>query len=116
MRPENFIYFLTVCGFFIGLSFSILAGEEAFMIFLSAMIISVVFYIIGLGSAGMFIRYVDLKAGYNIHREQKEEFLDRIIQYMEKRERYIQDSHHFIENLEKEFLSKKDEGLALDKK
>ena len=86
------------------------------MIFMSAMIISVVFYMIGLASAGMFIRYIDLKAGYNIHRVEKEEYLDKIIQFMEKRERYIQDSHHFIENLEKEFLSKKDEGLALDKK
>jgi len=86
------------------------------MIFMTAMVLSVTFYIIGLGSAGMFIKYVDLKAGYNIHREQKEEFLDRIIQFMEKRERYIQDSHHFIENLEKEFLSQKDEGLAVDKK
>ncbi len=116
MRPENFIYFLTVCGFFIGLIFSILAGEEAFNIFFSSIVISVAFYIIGLASAGMFIRYVDLKAGYNINKEHKEEFLDRIIQFMEKRERYIQDSHHFIENLEKEFLSKKDEGLAVDKK
>jgi hypothetical protein len=116
MRPENFIYFLTVSGFFIGLIFSILSGLEAFMIFLSSIIISVLFYMIGLGSAGMFIKYVDQKAGYNINRNQKEEFLDKIIVFLEKREKYIQDSHHFIENLEREFLSKKDEGLAVDKK
>ena len=116
MRPENFIYFLTVCGFFMGLVFSIISEMEPYMIFWAAMILSMVFYIIGLASAGMFIKYIDLKAGYNINREHKEEFLDKIIAFLEKREKYIQDSHNFIENLEKEFLSKKDEGLNLDKK
>jgi len=112
MRPENFIYFLTVSGFFTGLFFSILSGMDAFDIFVWALVISSIFYIIGLGSAGMFIKYVDLKTGYDLKREHKEEFLDKIVLFLEKREKYIQDSHHFIENLEKEFLTKKDEGLA----
>lgn len=112
MRPENFIYFLTICGFFIGLAFSILSGMEALDIFVWSVVLCCVFYIIGLASAGMFIKYVDLKTGYDIRRENKEEFLDRIVLFLEKRDRYIQDSHHFIENLEREFLTKKDEGLS----
>ncbi len=30
MRPENYVAFFTVCGFFIGLAFSIISIEEAF--------------------------------------------------------------------------------------
>lgn len=114
MRPENFIYFLTVCGFFIGLFFSVFSQEEPGMIFWSSIIISGAFYIIGLASSSFFIKYFDAKHGYNIRKENKEEYLDKIILLLEKRERYIQDSHNFIENLEREFLNKKDERLTVD--
>ncbi|HHP5568363.1 TPA: hypothetical protein ACSCZ0_001675, partial [Campylobacter jejuni] len=29
MRPENYVAFFTVCGFFIGLTFSIISIDEA---------------------------------------------------------------------------------------
>jgi len=115
MRPENFIYFFTVCGFFIGLFFSVFSGKEPHLIFWSSLIISGIFYIIGLASSGFFIKYFDAKTGYDIKKDSKEEYLDRIIGFLEKREKYIQDSHNFIENLEKEFLDRKDEGFAIDK-
>ena len=113
MKPENFIYFLTVCGFFIGLFFSVFSGKEALEIFWSSLIVCGIFHIIGIASASFFIKFIDLKTGYNLKREHKEEFLDKMIYFLEKREKYIQDSQYFIENLEKEFLDKKEEGSAV---
>ncbi|MCK9256646.1 MAG: hypothetical protein M0P02_01080 [Sulfurospirillaceae bacterium] len=45
MQPENFIYFLTVCGFFIGIMFSVASGYEAFEILLYTLEITLFFYL-----------------------------------------------------------------------
>jgi hypothetical protein len=105
MHPENFIYFLTACGFFLGLLYSIFVDLGPIDICLSAMLLSMVFYIIGLASTSFFIRFVDMQSNFNIDRKQKEDALDKIVLRLEKREKFIRDSHEFIENLEKEFLA-----------
>ena len=89
MRPENFIYFLTVCGFFMGLLFTILEGFSPALMFYVTIGVTVVFYMIGLGSASMFVRYIDLKPDYHFYRSKKEEYLDKIIGALEKREAYV---------------------------
>ena len=45
MRPENYVAFFTVCGFFIGLAFSIISIEEAFDILISTCFITFMFYV-----------------------------------------------------------------------
>ncbi|MCX2682587.1 hypothetical protein OQH60_02380 [Campylobacter sp. MIT 21-1685] len=45
MKPENYVAFLTVCGFFIGLAFSIVSVDEAFDILFFTCFITFVFYI-----------------------------------------------------------------------
>lgn len=45
MKPENYVAFLTVCGFFIGLAFSIASMQEAFDILFFTCFITFMFYI-----------------------------------------------------------------------
>lgn len=45
MRPENYVAFFTVCGFFVGLAFSIVSIDEAFDIFCSTLLITFMFYV-----------------------------------------------------------------------
>ncbi|MBE0492471.1 MAG: hypothetical protein IBX44_09515 [Sulfurospirillum sp.] len=45
MRPENFIYFFTVCGFFIGVIFSTLHFNDASDILLYTIEITLFFYL-----------------------------------------------------------------------
>ena len=106
MRPENFIYFLTLSGFFIGLLFAIFEGLEPGMIFYVTVGVTSIFYMIGLASSSLFVKFIDLKIDYDMHRDKKEEYLEKVIVALEKREKYIDEVHSFIENLEKEFEEK----------
>ncbi|ARJ57230.1 putative membrane protein [Campylobacter cuniculorum DSM 23162 = LMG 24588] len=45
MRPENYVAFFTVCGFFIGLAFSIISIDEAFDICAFTLFITFMFYV-----------------------------------------------------------------------
>lgn len=42
--PENFVAFFTVCGFFVGLTFSVLSIEGAFEIIVFTVLITFLFY------------------------------------------------------------------------
>lgn len=112
MRAENFIYFLTVCGFFIGIMFSILVEIEPAMVLWTTISITAVFYMIGLASSAYFIKYIDIKAAYTLNKDYYEEQLDKARGQIEKREAYIRDSTRFIRMLEEEILQKKDGELA----
>lgn len=46
MRPENFVAFFTVCGFFIGLTFTIVNIEDAVEIVVYTCLITFVFYVL----------------------------------------------------------------------
>lgn len=45
MRPENYVAFFTVCGFFVGLAFSIVSIDEAFDILMFTCFITFMFYV-----------------------------------------------------------------------
>jgi len=107
MRPENFLYFLSISGFFIGLSFAVFAQDDPFDIFFMAIMISVVFYMVALASSSIFIHYVEYKVGYTLKKTEKEVFLDKMIAQIEKREKFIDDSRYFIQSIEKEFEKEK---------
>lgn len=112
MRAENFIYFLTVCGFFIGIVFSLLIEIEPAMVLWTTISITAVFYMIGLGSSAYFIKYIDIKAAYTLNKAYYEEQLDKARGQIEKREAYIRDSTRFIRMLEDEILQRKGEDAA----
>lgn len=45
-RPDNFVAFFTVCGFFIGLAFSVVSIEEAMDIVIFTFLITFLFYVL----------------------------------------------------------------------
>ncbi|MBZ7935590.1 hypothetical protein H2279_02890 [Campylobacter sp. B0100352/1] len=45
MRPENYVAFFTVCGFFIGLAFSVVSISDAFDILIFTCLITFMFYV-----------------------------------------------------------------------
>jgi hypothetical protein len=101
-RSDNFISFLTVVGFFIGLIFAVLHGFEPDRFLYSILIISGVFYIIGVASSSFFIKYISVKQIFALDKEFLEKTIDMQIYELDKKEDYIRESHYFIEEIEKE--------------
>jgi hypothetical protein len=101
-RSDNFISFLTVVGFFIGLIFAVLHGFEPDKFLYSILIISGVFYIIGVASSSFFIKYISVKQIFALDKEFLEKTIDMQIYELDKKEDYIRESHYFIEEIEKE--------------
>ncbi|MDR0747030.1 MAG: hypothetical protein LBE89_03960 [Helicobacteraceae bacterium] len=108
IKAENFICFLTSCGFFVGVIFSLLADFEPLMFVAVSIAMCVIFYTISLASASFFIRAIDIKAAYVLDREHYETQLDKVRLQIEKREKYIRDSTRFIEALEDEITKAKE--------
>ncbi|MCV6608023.1 MAG: hypothetical protein OIF32_07425 [Campylobacterales bacterium] len=102
VRTENFIYFLTVCGFFIGLIFSILSNIEAIQMVWSTIAITVIFYIISLAASGYFIKVSELKTAYTLNQDLYDLQLAKAINQIEKRESFLRDSQRYIRDLEEE--------------
>ncbi|MDR2034869.1 MAG: hypothetical protein LBP89_09660 [Helicobacteraceae bacterium] len=107
MRADNFIFFLTASGFFVGLIFALLADLEALWLVYACIAITFIFYMIALAASGFFIRFVDSKTAYSIEVEYYETQLDKARSQIEKREAYIRDSTRFIRNLEAEIARAK---------
>ena len=102
VKTENFIYFLTVCGFFIGLLFSILSDIEPVRMVWTTIGITVIFYIISLASSGYFIKATDLKAMYSLNQELYDYQLGKAMEQIERRESFVRDSQRYIRDLEDE--------------
>jgi hypothetical protein len=102
LKSDNFIYFLTVIGFFIGLIFSIFNGFEPILFLYSTLLISAVFYIIGLASSSFFIKYNSIKNAFELDKEFLEETIDAQIYELNKKEEFIREAHYFIKEIEKE--------------
>jgi hypothetical protein len=111
-RSDNFISFLTVVGFFIGLVFAVLHGFEPYKFLYSVLIISGLFYIIGLASSSFFIKYISVREIFTLDKEVLEKTIDMQIYELDKKEDFIRDAHYFIEEIEKEemFFYKKEEN------
>ena len=60
-RSDNFIYFLSVSGFFVGVVFAIMKGFEPFEFIFCVIVVFVMFYIIAVASTGFFIKYLGIK-------------------------------------------------------
>lgn len=109
IRAENFIYFLSACGFFVGIIFSTFANIEPAMILWTTASITAIFYMIGLATSALFIREIEIKATYSLDTGYYDEQLDKAKEKIEKRESYLRDASAFINVLEDELKSKKGE-------
>ena len=102
LRSDNFIYFLTVFGFFIGIIFSILNNFEPFVFLYVILLISSIFYIIGVASSSFFIKYVSVKKSFELDKDMLEKTIDMQIYDLDKKEDFIREMHYFIKDIEKE--------------
>ena len=105
MRGENFIFFLGASGFFIGLIFSLIHDYEIFEFLYVTFFITSVFYILGLASVTMFIKYLDVKRMAYFNKNEIDEILDLQIKELEKKEDFILESYEFIKQIEREELN-----------
>jgi hypothetical protein len=104
MRGENFIYFATVSGFFIGIIFSIIKGLDATDFIFATILTTLVFYLIALGSVAFFIKFLDVKKIVFFNKHEVDNILDVQIKELEKKENFILESYEFIKQIEQEEL------------
>jgi len=104
MRAENFIYFATVSGFFIGISFSILKSFDAVEFISATFMVTALFYLVALGSVAFYIKYIDVKQVIYLDKKEVDHILDIQIAELEKREDFILESYEFIKKIEEEEL------------
>jgi hypothetical protein len=104
MRGENFIFFLASSGFFIGIMFSILHDLNFENFLFATLLITAVFYILGLASVTLYIKYLDIRKISYFNKREIDEILDIQIQELEKKEDFILESYEFIKQIEEEEL------------
>jgi hypothetical protein len=104
MRGENFIFFLASSGFFIGIIFSVLHDLDVENFIYATVLITAVFYILGLASVTLFVKYLDIKKINYFDKHQIDEILDIQIKELEKKEDFILESYEFIKQIEEEEL------------
>ncbi|NDJ27408.1 hypothetical protein DMB95_08275 [Campylobacter sp. MIT 12-8780] len=96
--PENFVAFFTVCGFFIGLAFSVVSIEGAFEIVIFTCLITFAFYVLVHISIMNFIDVTKI-GGRVFNKAQYEETSNTIINDLAIREKKME---HLLEKLNEE--------------
>ena len=104
MRGENFIFFLASCGFFIGIIFSILKDLDFEEFLYATFLLTAIFYLIGLATVSLFIKYLDIKKIIYFDKHQIDSIINVQIQELEKKEDVILESYEFIKKIEEEEL------------
>jgi len=104
MRGENFIFFLASSGFFIGIIFSILHNLDFQEFLYATILITAVFYLLGLASVTFFIKFLDIKKIIYFNKHEIDQILDVQIKELEKKEDFILESYEFIKQIEEEEL------------
>lgn len=96
--PENFVAFFTVCGFFIGLAFSIISIDGAFEMIVFTVLITFLFYML-IHVSVMF--FVDTKKviGRAFNVAEYEMINDLIMSDLDNRDRKIE---HILAKLDEE--------------
>jgi len=90
VQPINFISFITVIGFFLGIIFSILSTNSAESMLLYSIIVSFAFYMIAHISISIYVRFIESKAQY-FEKDFYETTLDQFVYELQKREVIIED-------------------------
>ena len=99
---NNFIAFLTLNGFFVGLIFAVLKLSDPMHIVFAVIFITALFYMMSIAAASFFIKNVNFSPRYRIKKEKYESAVDIAIIELQKRERLIKDMYEFIKELEEE--------------
>jgi len=104
MRGENFIYFFTSSGFFVGIIFSIFHDLDFEKFLYATFLITAVFYIFALATVSFFIKFVDIKNIVYLDKKEIDKILDVQIKELEEKEDFILESYEFIKQIEEEEL------------
>ena len=102
MRSGNFVSFLTVQGFFIGFVFSVLKAQSAEGILVYTLLITAFFYLFSHFTISFFIRVSPMRHEY-FPKMRHEADLDYYANEIAKREKIIESSYDFLENLDKKY-------------
>jgi hypothetical protein len=92
MKGNNFVAFLTVQGFFLGLVVAILQAQDAVEILTYTFLITVFFYLFSHLFVALYYQTFTGKKGY-FPKERHEKDLDYFIREIEKRELNIDDTY-----------------------
>ena len=92
MRGNNFVAFLTVGGFFLGLVVAILQAQNALEILTYTFLITVFFYLFAHFFVALYYQTFSGKKGY-FPKERHERDLDYFIREIEKRELSIDETY-----------------------
>jgi len=88
MKAENFIAFITVFGFFIGLIFSLLNTKDAESFLAYTLLVSVFFYLFAHFTVSFFVRFLNEKESYLV-KSDFEKMADRFKNEIVRRENHI---------------------------
>jgi hypothetical protein len=88
MLGENFVYFFTVWGFFVGIIFGILKSFDAAGLLTYTFFITTFFYLFSHIIIALYYRTITAKA-YNFPKERHEMELDMFVKEINKREKLI---------------------------
>ncbi len=88
MLGENFVYFFTVWGFFVGIIFGVLKSFDAEGLLTYTFLITTFFYLFSHVIIAMYYRTITAKA-YNFPKERHELELDLFVNEINKREKLI---------------------------
>lgn len=105
MGSTNFVSFLTVQGFFIGFVFSILKAQSAEGILIYTLLITTFFYLFSHFIISFFIRFSPARQTF-FPKKQHEGDFDYYANEIVKREKIIDSTYDFLENLEKKYTKK----------
>jgi len=88
MLGENFVYFFTVQGFFVGIVFGILKSFDAEGLLVYTFFITTFFYLFSHVIIALYYRTLTAKA-YNFPKETHEKELDIFVKEINKREKLV---------------------------
>lgn len=88
MLGENFVYFFTVQGFFVGIIFGVLKSFDAEGLFVYTFLITIFFYLFSHVIIAFYYRTITAK-GYLFPKETHEKDLDKFVKEINKREKLI---------------------------
>jgi len=88
MLGENYVYFFTVQGFFVGIIFGILKSFDASGLFVYTFFITIFFYLFSHIIIALYYKTLQGK-GHNFPKDNHEKELDFFVNEINKRERLI---------------------------
>ncbi|HIP20864.1 MAG TPA: hypothetical protein EYG70_07050 [Sulfurimonas sp.] len=110
MLGENYVYFFTVLGFFVGIIFGILKSFDASGLFVYTSLITIFFYLFSHVIIAFYYKTLTARS-YDFPRDRHENDLDIFVKEINKRERLI-DSAIKITDAAIKMNSDEHDGLA----